>query len=112
MAVKDVTLEPASTGNADVTPHNLENVEDGDTIKFSTVGSVFTVTIPDADKLFSDYNKEVWCARIGAGKNEVTPEINSGLEAKSEWPYYVYCEEKRNWADNPGSSPPKIIIVD
>jgi plastocyanin len=113
MATHDVTLEPASSGNADVTPHNLEDVDAGDIIEFTAKDSVFTVSIPKASELFADWTKPFWQKRIavGTGSSEQTPAIKSGLTSKSEWEYSVYCEEKRDWTDKPDSSPPKIIII-
>lgn len=107
-----VTLQSTESPSGYVTPHvlNLSSANDaGKTITFEATGSGFGVTIPNASTLFNT-SEGTLAYGIGAGKSQETPAIRSELSPESEWEYYVYCEETKDWADKPDASPPRIII--
>jgi len=109
-----VTLQPPSSGRAYVTEHVLEvsKANDvGDKITFEAKDSGFVITIPNADTLFVNTPKTL-TFRVSAGGSKETEPIRDNVTVGEEYEYHVYCEDESDWDHKPGSSPPKIIIVD
>ena len=109
-----ITLQPPSSGRAYVDEHELvvsKANDAGAKIKFTANDSGFVVVIPRADTLFNTSDKTLHI-RISTSTPVETPTINSNVTVGDKYEYHVFCEEERDWAHKPGSSPPKIIIVD
>ena len=109
-----VTIKPPSSGRVYVDKHELEvskQNDAGDKIKFEAEDSGFVVIIPKADTLFVDTPKTL-TFRVSAGGFVETPPIRDDITVGDKYEYHVYCEEEWDWDHKPGSSPPKIIIVD
>ena len=116
----NVTLRPPTgPGKREyVDEHDLEVSKKDDAglekITFAAINHCFVVVIPKAKELFSDPEENLEPTlhfRVTTATAYVTPTIKDNVEV-GNYEYHVFCEEERDWAHKPGSSPPKIIIVD
>jgi len=114
MATLPVVLKPvvASEAYAAPNPINVKKDDDaGKTITFSAENSGFAVCIPNANKLFAEWDKEYWCCSIRDHRYVETPKIRRDLDIGNKWDYYIYCEKTQDWAKDSADAPPIIIIV-
>ena len=115
MADFTVTLDPntpSQSGPRDyVRDHTLNltaSIDAGKTVEFVAKNSEFVLLIPDANDIFTNVNQdEVFRLDVG-GTNTLT--LKNPLSVLVQ-EYAVYCQSNTNFANNPGSSPPKIVVA-
>ena len=107
--VKKIVLNSSVAYRKYVSPHNLD-LSVGDSIEFEALKSDFEVLIHNKDRFF-DTNEVTLAYIIPAGKSEQTPAIKAGLAEGTEKYYSVYCVNNNDFADKPGSSPPRIVVI-
>ena len=118
MGIIDVALGPPVTGAGKreyLDNHELNVSKQShagqDTIKFTATTYSFVVVIPRAESLFTNPAQKTLHFRVEPGTPGQTPTINADVNNGEKYEYHVFCEEELDWANKPGSSPPKIIII-
>jgi hypothetical protein len=119
MGTIDVALGPPVTGAGKreyLDKHELNVSKQShageDKIKFTADTYSFVIIIPRAENLFTDPAEKTLHFRLEHGTTQETPIINTNVTKGEKYEYHVFCEDERDWAHKPGSSPPKIIIID
>ena len=88
-------------------PHNAE-LQAGDTIKFIAKNSDFVILIDNRDGFFTTSQQFIH-ETIYAG-SDLTFDTDPNLGNHRDKYYSAYCVNNDDYADKPGSSPPKIIV--
>ena len=86
----------------------------GDIVEFTAVDDTFTITMSNLDNFISKVNGSPAGTQISetvsAGAT-VQLEVSVGPLLALSKNYEVYCSSRLMYANRPGASPPKIIIV-
>jgi hypothetical protein len=113
MAIKQAYLESRVLNKRYVHPYERE-ARKGDIIEFILVDSGFDVSIPNHDNFLQkeDGSAEVSDIRVRFDENLTSKKwkVNSSATAPSR-EYTVKDISSKVYADSPGSSPPKIVVV-
>jgi len=113
MATVKVHLEPHKLDREYASPFTRE-VKCNDTIEFIAVGADFTITIPNKD----DFLFLVGGASAGDNINEtITDGTSKKWDVTGSSPavlskYYNVCwDVHKLYADRPGASPPRLVVI-
>jgi hypothetical protein len=113
MATVNIYLEPRKLDREYAHPFFRE-AKYGDIVEFKAIGDTFTISMSNLDNFISKVNGSPAGTQISetiTAGNTVQVEISGGPLLALSKNYEVYCNSRLMYADRPGASPPKIIIV-
>ena len=109
MGIVDIQLSKNFAYRKYAFPH-IVHVNPGDIIRFHAEVSEFVVLIDNRDGFFQSPSNKLEFI-ISANTYKPTKKIKLNLPKGTEKYYSAYCDMNNNYADAPGASPPKIVVM-